>query len=248
MLTDPFQITLGVYFPDHEVRIRVNGSAELPDDEIDFEQEVGLKQTDEIVAGTFHWKFGEKWNLQMQYFESKRTNSLILEEDIEWEDYILREGSSLGAGIEMKILRVFFGRTFHTGPRHQFGAGAGIHWMELDAFAEGEFFFDDKSTGFRRESVSAEAPLPNIGAWYIYSPSARWAVISRFDWLHASIDEYSGGLINAAVGVNYQATEHFGVGVNYQYFELDADIKKDSWRGTLDVTFDGLLAYLSFNW
>ena len=120
--------------------------------------------------------------------------------------------------------------------------------MEIDVFAQGEFFLNDESTGFRRESVSAAAPLPNIGAWYLYSPSPRWAIISRLDWFSASIVEYSGGLTNAGIGVDFQVLEHLGIGLNYQYFELDVDVKKSSWRGAAEVTFDGLFAYMSLNW
>ena len=55
-------------------------------------------------------------------------------------------------------------------------------------------------------------------------------------------------MTNAAVGVDFQVLEHLGIGLNYQYFELDVDVKKSSWRGAAEVTFDGLFAYLSFNW
>ena len=248
ILRDKFNLTLGIYFPDHDVKISAEGRAEPPDDIIDYEADVALEQHDEILAASLIWNFGEKWGLQTMYFESERHNRTILEEDIEWKDYIVREGTSVGAGIDFKIFRIFFGREFSAGPTHSFGAGVGIHWMEVDAFIEGEFFLNDDSTGFRRESVDAEAPLPNIGAWYLYAPNAKWSLISRFDWLDASINEYSGGLINAAVGLNYQFTDHFGIGANYQYFNLNGDVDKGSWRGELDITFEGLLVYINFNW
>jgi hypothetical protein len=248
LLTEKYQLWLGIYFPDMDSKIGIDGSSGVQDHEIDFEGQLRGSDDDEIFAGSFLWQFGEKWGLQTQYFDSTRGSSTSLTQDIEWGDYILKEGSNLSAGLDLTILRVFFGREFSRGENYVFGAGAGIHWMEFELFAEGEFFLNDESTGFRREAVKAEAPLPNIGAWYVYSFSPKWAFAAKLDWLSASIDEYSGGLLNTAVGVNYQPFENVGIGANYQFFRLDGDVKNEGWRGSMEIDFHGPLIYASFSW
>ena len=38
-------------------------------------------------------------------------------------------------------------------------------------FIEGEVKADDETTGFQREEVGDNQPLPNIGGWYNFSPA-----------------------------------------------------------------------------
>jgi hypothetical protein len=104
------------------------------------------------------------------------------------------------------------------------------------------------NNAFRKESVSAAAPLPNTGLWYMYSISPKWAFKSRFVWMSASVGDYSGQLINASLGLNYQMLEHAGVGLSYNLFDVDVGIKKSDWRGSAETRYEGLYAYVSFYW
>jgi hypothetical protein len=115
----------------------------------------------------------------------------------------------------------------------------------MGAFIEGEVLINGTPTASRR-SVSEGAPLPNIGAWYKYSISPRWALTTRLDLLSANVGDYDGLLVNVALGVNFQAFEHFGIGLNYNYFELDVSIDKSGWRGNFETTYEGAYLYASF--
>jgi hypothetical protein len=152
------------------------------------------------------------------------------------------------AGQDFSLVRIFFGRSFDSSERQDFGVGAGLHWLELGAFIEGNIIISGGGNPFRRESVSAEAPLPNLGAWYMYSISPNWVVKGRVDWLSAEVGDYDGQLINASLGVNYQVFEHFGVGVSYNIFDLDVTISKSDWKGRAKLTYEGVYANLSFYW
>lgn len=63
----------------------------------------------------------------------------------------------------------------------------------------------------------------------------RWLVQARLDWLSASIGDYSGGLWNTQVGINWQAFRHFGIGLNYNAFVVNVDIDKTDWQGKADT-------------
>ena len=94
-----------------------------------------------------------------------------------------------------------------------------------------------------RRAVNAEGPLPNLGVWYRRSMSPRWAFRSRLDLFSASVGEYDGLLVNASAGFNYQAFEHFGIGLAYNFFEFDVGVDNSGWRGDVETNFHGL--YLS---
>ena len=39
-----------------------------------------------------------------------------------------------------------------------------------------------------------------------------------------------------------------GVGLNYNHFDLDGSVQKSTWRGDLEVSYDGLYVDLSIYW
>lgn len=247
-LHSKFRLTPGLFFAKADTEIRVNGNEAIRNPDIDLDERFGVSKDEDRFAGELLWRFGDKWSVAIQYLDSKDGSKAVLEEDIEWKDYVLQSGSSASVGQELNIYRVFMGRKFVDGLQNQFGAGLGFHWLDLGFFVEGEFFLNGESTGVRRESVSASAPLPNLGAWYDHAFNARWAFNSRVDWLSASIDEYSGSITNASIGVNYQAWRHLAFGVNYNYFRINVDVDKRGWKGGLEYERQGPFVYANFTW
>lgn len=247
-LDSRFRLGVGEFFQSADSKLSVGVAGEALTREYDWQNTFGLDNSDNRGSGTFYWGFGEKWSLALQYIDHSSSARAVLDQDVSWEDLTLKAGSFVGAGVSSKVMRVFFGRKFSEGPKHEFGAGLGVHWLQIGAFAEGEFYLDDQPYGFERRGASAEAPLPNIGAWYAYAFSQRWLAHARLDWFNASIDQYSGGLTNAAVGIAVQPWRHFAIGLDYNYFNLNVDVDGSDWYGSADFTRDGPFLYLLFDW
>ena len=247
-LTEEFTVDIGIFFPEREFGIQVNSTIDGPSEPIDFEGDVGTKLSDELFSLNFGWRFGEKWQLEGQYFGASGSRGATLEEDVEWKDVVFLAGTGVKAGQNFSLFRTFFARRFESGEKHEFGLGAGLHWLKFGAFIEGNITTSEGAVVFDRESVEAVAPLPNIGAWYMYSISPKWALKTRVDWLDASIKEYGGALTNASIGLNYQIFKNAGIGLNYNSFKLDISVDKTNWHGNANISYEGLYAYLSFYW
>jgi hypothetical protein len=242
-LESGFSLDIGIFYPDRKLDLRVNGSVGI-NDEIDFDEGTRLDGADDIFAAELAWRYRGRWSIIGQYFKTTDTTRAVLEEDIEWGNIVFGAGSNAAVGTQFSLTRIFFGRQFNTSNFHDVGIGAGIHWLHMGAFIEGEILVNGIPAAARR-SVSAEAPLPNIGTWYKYSISPRWALRARLDLFSANIDDYDGRLINFGLGVNYQVFEHVGIGMNYNYVELDVKINKSDWRGNIETTYDGIFVYAS---
>ena len=245
-LTDKFNIGIGIFWPKKDITLQVDGV--VPGEDIDLDESFGLSDYEATGSLNFRWRFGEKWSFWGQYWSTSDTGKAVLEEDLEWEDVVFKEGTFAKVGIENTVARVFFGRTFHTGPRHEFGGGLGFHYLELGASIEGEIIIDEDTTGFHRASVSSEYPLPNLGIWYMYSWSPKWLFQARVDWLDASIGGYSGSLWNSQAGVHWQTFETFGVGLYLNAFRLDVDVDKSDWHGKYEGTNVGPYLALTATW
>jgi hypothetical protein len=240
-----FSLDLGIFYPDRQLDLAVNGTVTGIGDEIHFDEGVRLDNADNTFAAELAWRYRGRWSIVGQYFKSTDSAMAVLEEDIKWGDVVFGAGSNAAVGSQFSLTRIFFGRQLNTSKFHDVGIGAGLHWLHIGAFIEGEILINGTPEGARR-SVSVEAPLPNIGVWYKYSMSPRWAFRTRLDLFSANIDEYDGILMNVGFGVNYQAFEYFGIGVNYNYFELDVKINKSDWRGNIETIYDGVYVNASF--
>ena len=239
LLTSGFSLDVGIFYPDRDTSLRVNGSVSAENQEFDFDEGAGRKDSDNIFAAEMAWRFRGNWSLLAQYFDSSRSTSRVLQEDIQWGDVVFGAGSNASGGTSMEVTRLFVGKNLDALPNHDLGLGLGIHWLHIGAFIQGTIIANGQPMTEGR-SVSADGPLPNLGMWYRYSISPRLAFRTRLDLMSASVGEYSGLLLNASAGLNYRVTEHFGIGVSYNLFELDVEIDNSNWRGNVDTLYNGL--------
>lgn len=240
VLTDRFLANIGVYFPSKRLKIGADGS--LPNDEIDFDESFDFDKNETTFAANFIWRFSKKWNVGVEYFGIKSVNSLSIDEEIEWEDVTYPVGVNVEAAVKLNMYRIFFGRVISRGQKHELGGGLGVHMMDIVTTLEGEAFIGDNiDTSVERRSVDVIAPLPNIGFWYFWTPSERWALSARIDWFGIEINDIKATLWNIAPGVSYQITRHFDVGLNYRYFQTKIDISSDNWSGNATLGFSGPL-------
>jgi hypothetical protein len=217
------------------------------DDDIDFVRTVGLNNDDDVFELDFVWRFSKKWSLAGQYFQSSGRAENTLEESLNWNGVEFGAGSNIMGSTQLALVRLFLGRSFGNDPRTNFGIGGGIHWLDLRAAIEGNVLIGD-GVQFRREAVSAQAPLPNIGAWYKRSLSERWVVRARVDWLSANVDEYDGRLLNIQAGVDFSINQHVGIGAAYNIFDLDVSVENPKWQGSTNLSFEGMFLFLSAYW
>ena len=239
LLTSDFSLDVGIFYPDRDTSLRVNGSVDVENRRFDFNEGVGRENNDNIFAAEMAWRYRDNWSLLAQYFDSSSSTSRVLQEDIQWGDVVFGAGSGVSGGTSLEVTRLFVGKHLDTLPHHDLGLGLGIHWLHIGAFIEGTIIANGEPMTARR-SVSSDGPLPNLGIWYRYSFSPRLALRTRLDLMSASVGEYSGLLLNASAGLHYRVTEHFGIGVSYNLFELDAEVDKSDWRGNVDTRYNGL--------
>ena len=243
-LTDSFILDVGGYFPDRTLKI----SAGIGGGDFELSDDIQVRDSDEAFSFDFGWRFHENWKLAAQYFSSGGTQTAVLEEDLEFNDFVFEAGSNIVAGTEFTMLRLFFARKYRASENQEFGFGLGVHWLNLSAFVQGDLRISDMENLFHRESVSVAAPLPNLGLWYTHSFSEKWAFRARYDYFSASISPYNGSLTNASVALNYRVFKNAGLGLSYNLFGLDVGIDDLLWRGTANIKYRGIYASLSFYW
>ena len=230
---------LGPFFPSKNVKLGADASA--PDEEIDFNGSLGLNDNETTYFVNFEWRWNRKWRLTAETFAVNNARSAVLDSTIVFDNITFEEGTNVRAGIEFSLYRVFVGRLISSGQKHSLGAGLGIHALNVGAFVEGNIKTDNELIDgeFRRARVSALIPLPNIGGWYHWAPTKKFALITRVDWFGLTIDQYSGGLWNVSPGIRYQIVKNFGLGIDYKFLLFTARVNEDNWKGKFDMDFTG---------
>ena len=216
-LSDNFNIGLGIYRPSQKRTIGADldvGSGISDSLDVSNSQTTGLLN--------FRWRFTKNWSFQGTYWKTDSDSEKTLTADFEWGGVIYPINTSVRSELDTSITRLFWGRSFFRTPSTDWGVGLGLHVLDIDATLTGEFSGADGAT--------ATAPLPNLGIWYMYSWSPKWVVTTRLDWLDITFEEFSGSLYDLSVGVNYQMSDHFGIGLAVNAFRLDVQVDGD-WSG-----------------
>ena len=248
MMTSRFEIHVGGFFPDRRLRIGVDGSTGEVNRLIDVNEALQVKTSDRTYSVDFSWRIGERWRLLGQHFESDGGAQHTLQQDVPWKNITFPSGSDVSAGSDFSLFSISIGRQFETDDRHEFGLGAGVHFLDIGAFAAGTAVDENGVSEVRRESVGVSAPLPKIGAWYRYSITPRWGFRSQLDWLKANVGKYDGKVIVLSLGINYRLSEYIGIGLDYMDFELDVGVNDSGWRGHAYHRYEGFHANISVFW
>ena len=248
-LSDNFTVSLGWMRSSNSFKLESDLGDDIGD-EIDFGDSLDVSDHSTFFNGQLKWKLGSqrKWSVAAQYFSNNAKGSAELTKDIEWDGLTWRKGSFVDSGVKLSVSRLFFGYSFIKNERNDFGFGAGIHNLKIKAFIEGEVKIDDETTGYQEGDIDESQILPNIGGWYSFSPAKKWLLHARVDWIGASIGDYDGHMWNTNIGVNWQAFDHIGFDLSWQYFNLNVDVDSDDWTGGADMTYSGPVIAITGNW
>lgn len=241
ILTSKFQAGVGLFIPTQKVKFGVSGSSE--NQEIEFGESFDFDNNSYRPQFYFDWRFSQNWKLSAEFFNASYNKKLELEEDIEInigdENYTFNKGSNVKLGYKFNLYRVFVGRVISSGLKHELGGGLGFHITNIGPFIEGNAIFNNNDNEFKRASVSLTAPLPNVALWYYFAPTEKWSFSARLDWFGITVGDYSGLLWDIGPAVRYQFSKTFAVALDYRYFKLDADVDKEKWNGSFDMSFNG---------
>lgn len=242
ILTDKIFVRPGWYFPVRDLQLGVEGNVGGDRiNDIDFDETLKLDKGENSFNLDFTWRFSNnnKWSLSGEYFKVGNKRSVTLDEEVEWDDVIYPVGGDVKASYSVALYRIFFARVISTGQKHELSGGLGVHGLNVKGSLEGEAFAGEQTTEYKKKKAEAFLPMPNIGFWYIWTPSNKWALSAKLDWFGIKMDNISGGLWNLSPGVTYQIIDNLGINANYQFLNFNADIDSDGWNGGFDLSFSG---------
>ncbi len=208
--------------------------------------DLGVDDTETNAAFSARWRFTERWRLTFDYF-GLDVNGNVREnfDDLDFGDI---EASGFLA-VDTKFKTDFYitqvGYSLLKNERAELGIGAGVHLVRFDTKLKVSGGINNASGSVQSDSVDLTAPLPNVLGYGTYAFTPKLSLDGSAGWFGLNYDDYDGNLLTLAANLDYRLTDHFGVGVGYNYINMDLTINKSNRKDKYDIDYKGPVLYVT---
>lgn len=204
---------------------------------VDFEDTLGLSQTQWVPQGIGRWRFSERWRLEAEYFRLNRNGSKTIEQDITWGDQSIAAGTLVETEFDVSVARVSCGYSFFKTEDKEIGLALGFHVTDFKATVG--------ASGGTAETAKLLAPLPVLSLYDQFALTDQWAIASRLDIFKLAYDPYRGHVLSVGIDALYQPWRHVGIGLGWRTLQIRASVDDSDWRGDLNTNYQGPVLFLS---
>jgi hypothetical protein len=209
---------------------------------------VGLKETDSSYWFAVNWRSANShWGAWFGSWEYDVVGSRIWEDSLQLPNgNVIPVGASVTSSFDAKWFIAEATYSFYRSQTVDAGIGFGIHSVDLGTTLTGRVQVGGQEGEIVTGDLNTLAPLPNLLAYTSWKFAPKWILIARVGYFSLDYDNYSGGMINAHAMVSYSISQRWGLGVGYQFVELDLDVEETNFVEVYDINFSGLMAYARY--
>lgn len=231
-----FMLSIGGFHSDFDTTIRVDSRELGQGTEFGFERDLGLDSTDSLVRFDAAARIGDRHRLSLTYFDATRSESSRIERRIEFGDLVYDVDLRLRGEFSARVAEILYHYAFWRSERVRAEALFGVHELTLRARLAAEL----AGTGEAAVGIAkASGPLPVVGTSVFWQLSKRWRYDLHLQALDAEFNDFDGRVLDLRTGFAFRPTDNFEVALYYNRFDLDLDIEKPRWTGTLDFDYHG---------
>jgi hypothetical protein len=234
---DRFFIRGALYFPAMNTTLRIdpnigtgNGS------DVSLERDLNFTRRPVVASGEAGWRFSSNWRLTFEYLGLKRSETATIDRDLVIGDTTYPISASLTGSFKSNIYKVQLGYSVIRDEKAELGFSLGAHLTDFATTLEGA---TAGGTTIRTETRSILAPLPNIGAFGHVRLFGPVNLTGRVNWLQLKIDNYSGGLTDADVGLAWRVADHFSATASWRIINYRLDVERANFEGSIRYRFSG---------
>ena len=192
------------------------------------------------------WRFTDRWRLTFNYL------GLDIDKNVQKNFDELDFGDINASGflaVDTKFNTDFYiaqiGYSLLKNERAELGIGGGVHVVNFDTKLKVSGTINGIGGSTQIDSADLTAPLPNILGFGTYAFTPKLSLEGGVGWFGLDYKDYSGNLVTLAANLEYRFTNHFGIGVGYNYINMDLKIDKSSRKDKYNIDYKGPVAYVS---
>ena len=232
---------------DSSIRFGVDGVGV----ELDGEELLGLDSSSTVFRADALYRLGanRRHRLDLSYVGFHRSASKTLNESIDLGDETLPAGSAIESSLHTDLFRTSYTYSFFQDERVSLGAGLGVYIAPVEYGIDVTIADETRTLDAREVTL----PLPVLSLRGEVKLSRKFCLQGSADAFYLKLDGFSGSLIDVQFGVEYQLTRNVGLGLAYNFFDLDVEAGEDSdypgidFDGAVNMKTTGLLLYGKFS-
>lgn len=238
-LADHFTITLDAFNPNLDTRVRIDASDESPGTTIDFEQNLGLSDTETLPGFGLGWRFAKKHQLGLEYFKLDRSGSSISATNIRIGDEVFDVDLPISFFFDMEVSSFTYRYSLLFDERKELVLSVGLSIQDLSFGLIG-----NAGLGIIEVESGITAPLPTFGLNGGYAFTDKWigkAGIGLFSF-NLSLegeDELSGEVLNGYATIQHNTFKNVYFGLSYNYFDVRVDWKESGLITSVGYKYQG---------
>ena len=236
-LRDKWFFAIGGYLPTASTDVRLDSTTLGAGAHVNFEDTLGLderKLTPEFLA---RWRFGERWRMELEYFQLDRSGARALDGSLQVGDKVYSVNEELQSEFNIAVTRVSVGYSFFKTRDKELGIGFGAHVTDIKTALNGSIA--------GTEGADATAPLPVLSLYSQFALTDRWSLGGRFDFFALEVDQYKGEITSIGLDLQYQPFKHVGFGAGIRTLDIQLEADEEDFRGKIESKFIGPIFYIN---
>jgi hypothetical protein len=218
---------------------------------IDLEDSLGLDERTSTFVVAVQYRFNRRHSLGLSATELDRNASRVLDEEIEWGDYVFRAEGEVDTELDTRVFKLIYRYDFSDMDRLNAGFLAGVSTFDLAAPLSGEARLENDTGDEWIEGVvegaSFVAPVPVVGFFLDYAVLPSWVIQFSANVVDLSISNHSGRVLETDFAFEYAVSDLFGIGAALGGTDIEYRSEKKDERFGIRYRFSYLGVHVSFS-
>lgn len=210
---------------------------------LDLNKNLDLNRSVSTTRLDAFWRVTPKHKIDFSWYEINQNGSASLTNTINILGFSIPVGASLQSEIDMETFKFNYTYNFFQAENYEFGPSIGVHLLDINTRFQPSTFVGPVSRGTTL-SDGITLPAPVIGLRGAYAFTDNLLIRGSFDYTNLEIDTWDAELYDVLVALEYNIFEHFGVGVGYNYINIDVKNNTDQDQLKINQEFNGALVFI----
>jgi hypothetical protein len=242
LLEDPFAISLGTYIVGTNTELRVNGD-EIGD-KINLEDTFGSADQNRFRVDGY-WRFADRHKLRFLWFDWRANRRKKIKEDFVFDDVLYEADATVELNNNFAVYELAYEYAFLRRENYELTGTLGLHYTEFGVELKAKLDVNGEPVGKGTAKADADvgAPLPVLGLRLLWNMGRNFWLDGSAQYFALTYGDYDGNLQDYRVGVTWQPRKWMGVGLGFNVFDVNVDVEKDRFDGSLDWSYYGPMIY-----
>ncbi len=243
-----FAVNVGSFFANLDTKVRLDASDGSLGTGIDFEQDLGLDDTQTRIMAGAYWRFFKRHRLDVSYFDLDRSGDSSSTVNISFGDEVFQADLPINAFLDIEVFNLGYSYSILFDEKKELAVGLALSFQDLTAGLQGTVQGQPLEVS---ETSSVLAPLPTFTGRFSYAITPKWIVDTNIGYFTIEVDsggdELSGDIIAGNAGVRWQLLKHFHLGLLYQFFHVDVNTKGETKQLSVEYDYFGPVLFAGWS-